>query len=173
MKKLILLFILPFAIVSCGGDKKTKSSESEVVENKNTDKYSVDIEGIFEKDDSLVVFYQKENYFNYDDPKSIIIKGLPLMQKVNINLPEGVAVENVKITVSTNKEQGFLTIKNISIKNDKLVVIDGDNGKHSEYFSTDESFSWDEKNLRYILDHTKKYPPSFIGKQSIVSLLVK
>ncbi|WP_310379658.1 hypothetical protein [Flavobacterium sp.] len=173
MKKIVLLFIGSILLMSCGGDKKTNNSEASIVENENNDKYIIDIEGVFEKNDSLVVFYQRENYFNYDDPISVKIIGSPVMQKTSINLPEGIVVENVKITISTNKEQGSLTIKNISIKNNKLLVVDGDNGKHSEYFSTDESFSWDDVKSRYILNHDKKYPPSLIGKETLISLLVK
>lgn len=169
MKKLVLL-LMTTILVSCGGDKK-----KEAIENKEVlkDKYSVGLEAIYEKNDSIVVFYQIDNYFQYEKPTSLKIIGSPLMQKLSVTLPSGVAVENIKITASTNKEQSNLTIKNISIKNNNEIVENGDNGKHSDYFLTDETFSWDVKNSRYNLDHTKKYPPSLVGNDKLLSLLIK
>ena len=173
MKNLILLgLFLSFAFVSCGTDKKESVNETSV-EVKESIKYSVVLEAIYEKDDSLVVFYQKDKYFKYENPISQVIKGSPMPQKITINIPKGIDVENIKITASTNKEQPHVTINNVSIlKNDSL-VIDGSQGKHSEYFLTDETFSWDVEKSRYKLDHNKQYPPSLVGNDLLLSLLEK
>ncbi len=170
MKKTFILFISVIALVSCGKDK---SVPSEAKQSAPADKYGVEIEATYEKDDSIVAFYQKQGYYQYDRPVSVLVKGAPGMQKIMIDFPEGEPVENIKITASTNKAQEYLTIKNISVKNNGKVTIDGDSGKHAEYFATDEGFSWDEKNSRYKLDHTKKYPPSLVGNEALLSLMVK
>jgi hypothetical protein len=170
MKKLILLFITSTILISCGGNKKKEDTTetTEVVK----DKYDLTIDAIYPKDDSIVVFYQKDNYFQYEKPTTMKIKGSPIVQRFTLNLPEGEKVENLKITVSTNKDQNTLDIKNITITNG-TEVIDGDKVKYADYFLTDETFSWDLKNSRYNLDHTKKYPPSLVGNEKLLSLLGK
>lgn len=171
MKKIFLLLVVAVSLYSCGSDKKKENSaEAEAVV---TDKYNVVLEAIYEKDDSIVVFYQKDKFFQYEKPTSLKIKGSPLMQKLTVNIPEGIAIENLSITSSTNKSQDFITIKGISVLNDKTVIFDGSNGKHSEIFLTDPSFSWDLKNSRYNLNHKNQYPPSILGSEKLSDLLIK
>jgi uncharacterized protein YcfL len=169
MKKIVLLFIGSILLFSCGGDKKKQVTEEVVVK----DNYSVEIEGIYEKDDSITVHYQINNYYMYDNPVNQVVKGSPMPQKINISIPEGVAIENVKLVVSSNKEQAFLDIKNIVIKNNKKIIEGYDKLNYSEYFATDDKFSWDDKNSRFILDHTGENPPTMVGKETLLSLLVK
>jgi hypothetical protein len=170
MKKIFLLLIASSALLSCGDEKPKKVPVNE--EKKISDKYALEIDAIYEKDDSLVAFYQMDDYFQYEKPISLKIKGSPDIQRLNINFPEGIAVENIKLEISTNKTQDHITVKNISIRNGKE-FIDGDNYKHAEYFLTDESLSWDEKNSRYILNHSNKYPPGFLGNENLQSMLAK
>lgn len=171
MKKLFLLLVVAISLYSCGSDKK-KENASEI-DAIVTDKYNVVLEAIYEKDDSIVVFYQKDKFFQYEKPTSLKIKGSPLMQRLTINLPEGIAIENLSITTSTNKSQDFITIKSLSVLDDKTVVVDGSNGKYSESFLTDPSFSWDLKNSRYNLNHKNEYPPSIVGNANLSALLTK
>ena len=169
MKKLVLLLI-SITLISCGGDKK-----KEVIENVEVakDKYSIILDGVYEKDDSIAVFYQVDGYFKYDKPVSLKIKGSTLAQRFTIELPQDIAIENLSIVASTNKTQDFITVKNISLLNNNLSIFNGENYKHSEYLLTDNSFSWDAKNIRYNLNHNNKYPPSFSGNDKLISLLAK
>ncbi len=169
MKKLVLLFLGSVLLTSCGGDKK-KEASTEVEEVK--DKYVLIMDAIYEKDDSVEVVYQNDNFFKYDTAIKVKVIGAPTMQKLTFAVPEGIAVENFKISVSTNKDQEHLAIKNISISNNSK-VINGDNGKFNEYFLTDESFSWDLKNSRFNLIHSNKYPPSLVGSDVLISLLTE
>jgi len=169
MKKLVLLFLGIVLLTSCGGDKK-KEASTDVEEVK--DKYVLIMDAIYEKDDSVEVVYQNDNFFKYETPIVVKVIGAPTMQKLTFAAPEGIAVENFKITVSSNKDQEHLTIKNISITNNSK-VIDGDNGKYNSYFLTDESFTWDTKNSRFSLIHTNKYPPSLVGNDVLISLLTE
>ncbi|GEM54458.1 hypothetical protein B0A58_01890 [Flavobacterium branchiophilum NBRC 15030 = ATCC 35035] len=168
MKKIIGLVLSALIIVSCGKEKKT-DSEQETLEVSG-DKFTLEIEGIYEKDDSLIVFYENEGFFVHDKPTSVKVKGSPLNQKIIVDMPKNIFPSNFKITVSTNKDQKNLLISNVTIKNGKL-LIDGSNDKYSKLFATDESFSWDEKNSRFTLNHSNKYPPSFIGTKELIGLL--
>lgn len=169
MKKIIVTLVSVFSLISCGSDKKNE--ENATVEAKPAFKYSVLMDAIYEKDDSIVVFYETDGFMQYEKPISYKIKGSPMSQSIKIEIPEGIVVENIKIEASTNKLQNILTVKNISVLKDDKLVLDGANGKHSEYFLTDESFSWDLENSRYKLSHTNKYPPGFIGNELAKSFL--
>ena len=167
MKKLVLLFVTAVALVSCGKDKKETTAEAP-----KNEAISLEIEGVYEKDDSVKVFYQVAGYLNYDNPIIKTVKGSPLSQKIVFDIPAGIPAENFAITASTNKEQAYITITNITVKNGNE-VIDGGNYKYSENFATDTSFSWDDKNARYNVSHSNKYPPAIVGKETLVDLMDK
>lgn len=169
MKKILVLFVVSIGLISCGGDKP---KNVDAKENSKPAKYVVEIDGIYEKNDSIVVFYEQDGSVKYDNPTSLKITGSPEIQHLTINLPEGVPIESLIFTASTNKEQNSLMINNITIKNGDD-VIDGKNYKYSTNFLSDASFKWDEKNERYTLIHTNQYPPSFVGSENLKSLLAK
>jgi len=172
MRKLILVLFTGLLLTSCGKDKKNEveaTQEPVAV----SDKYSVIIDGIYEKDDSISVVYQKDNFFLYDKPIWQAVKGSAMAQRITFDIPEGQKVENLSICVSKNKDQSYITIKNVTVKNGANVVLDGDNNKYNEYFATDPSFSWDLKNARFNLNHSNKYPPSIVGNDKLLGLLTK
>lgn len=169
MKKTILIFVSIITLISCGSDKKNEQLETS--EPKASVKYSLVMDAIYEKDDSIVVFYETDGFMQYEKPLFYKIKGAPMLQNFKVEIPEGIVVENIKIETSTNKSQNVLTVKNISVLKDSEVVLDGSNGKFSEYFLTDESFSWDLENSRYKIVHTNKYPPGIIGNEQAKSFL--
>jgi hypothetical protein len=167
MKKIILTLVTVVTIISCGSDKK----KEEVENTKPAIKYSLVMDAIYEKDDSLVFFYETDGIMQYEKPISYKIKGSPMPQNIKVDMPEGIIVENIKIETSTNKSQDALTIKNISVLKDGTIVLDGSNGKYSEYFLTDESFSWDLENSRFKLNHSNKYSPGMLGSELAKSFL--
>lgn len=169
MKKIIFIFVSVLTLLSCGRDKKNE--ELQTAEEKSLVKYSLVMDAIYEKDDSIVVFYESNGFMQYEKPLFFKVKGAPMPQNIKVDVPEGTLVENFKIEVSTNKNQDVLTVKNISVYKDDKVVLDGSNGKHAEYFLTDESFTWDLENSRYKIVHTNKYPPGFIGNDNAKSFL--
>jgi hypothetical protein len=172
MKKTIIMLLSVLALFSCGKEKeKDETGNNEAT--KVVDKFSLELDAIYEKNDSINVFYKMDGYFQYEKPISATIVGSQLPQKIKLQIPEGIAIENIKIEVSTNKEQEGLTVQNISILNNDAVVIDGSNGKHSEYFLTDESFTWDLEKSRFKLNHTNKYPPGLLGNELTESFLTK
>ena len=173
MKKLILAFLIGLLLISCGKDKKKEIEATQQQTAFVSDKYSVIIDGIYEKDDTISVVYQKNDYYLYDKPLIQVVKGSASAQRLTFLVPEGDAIENVSICLSKNKSQDYITIKNVSIKNANEVILDGSNNNFSNYLATDTSFTWDVKNSRYILNHSNKYPPSIVGNDKLQSLLVK
>ena len=63
MKRLIVLFLTSAILVSCGKDKKNDvENNEEAVALK--DNFSVVLEAVYEKDDSLSVVYKKGGYWD-------------------------------------------------------------------------------------------------------------
>jgi hypothetical protein len=167
MKKIILALVTAVTLISCGSDKK----KEEVETAKTATKYALVMDAIYEKDDSISVFYETDGIMQYEKPISYKIKGSPMPQNIKVDIPEGIIVENLKIEVSTNKLQDVLTIKNISVLKNDVIVLDGSNGTFYKYFLTDESFTWDLEKSRYKLIHTNKYSPGVIGGELAKSFL--
>ena len=58
---------------------------------------------IYEKDDSLSVVYKKDNYYVYDNPTSIYVKGSASIQRITIDLPQAEKIENIGWKYGTRK----------------------------------------------------------------------
>lgn len=168
MKKIALLLLGGLVLLSCGRNKKEGLEET--IKPKEI---SLVIDGVYEKDDSLVVYKKVSGYYLYDMPITCKVKGSALIQRILLDIPGGENVSNFSIVASTNKLQEHLTLKNISIKSNDSLIFDGDNFKHSEYFMADESFIWDPKLLRCNLVHTNKYPPGLVGNEKLEEILSK
>ena len=170
MKKIILLLIGGLLLTSCVDKKKEgveTSEESKVV----TYNYSVVFDAIYKKEDSIKVYYKLNGYFNYDNPVVAKINGSDSIQKIKIDMPAEIAVENFSIVASTNKDQNTLVIRNISVERNNKIIFDGSAYKYNDYFLSDESFSWDDKNQRFNLNHSNKYPPGIIGNDKLEGLM--
>jgi hypothetical protein len=166
--KHIIKVLLILVIFSCGKDK-TKTIETE------TEKafvYSFEIEGVYEKNDSIVLFYQKDGYIQYESPISQTVTGSNLSQKITFNLPEKLSPESFNLTVSTNKMQDFVIITGLNVLKDGKKVLDGTNYLYNDYFLTDESFTWNTEKAYFNLNHNNKYPPSFVGSDKLKDLLI-
>jgi hypothetical protein len=168
MKKVVLLLLSGLVLFSCGRNKKEGLEETIKLKE-----ISLVIDGVYEKDDSLVVYKKVSGYYLYDMPITYKVKGSALIQRILLDIPGGENVSNFSIVASTNKQQEHLTLKNISIKSNDSLIFDGDNFKHSEYFMADESFIWDPKLLRCNLVHTNKYPPGLVGNEKLEEILSK
>jgi hypothetical protein len=172
MKKIVYLLVIITALASCGRDKKEEQTkQSESVVEKKADQYSVLIEAIYEKNDSISLVYQDGGFFQYEKAISSKITGQTGLQKIEIKIPENQQIENIKIVISTNKDQQTLDVRNISILQNGNPIIDGSISKYAQYFLTDSSFKWDATKSRYILDHSGKYPPTLVGNEKIIQML--
>jgi|JI7StandDraft_1071085.scaffolds.fasta_scaffold79617_2 hypothetical protein len=171
MKKVIYFALSVLLLVSCGKAKEENPETQAPV--KQVDLYSVVIEALYEKDDSISVVVQQQGYFNYDKAISKKIVGAPTLQRIEFLLPEGEKIENIGCMISSNKEQKGVTIKNISVMNNGTVVLDGNDSKFGAYFLFDESFKidkFDGKSFKYFLTQTNKYPPGIRGNDKFLAL---
>lgn len=169
MKKAVII-IACLALTACG-KKEEQNAKPEVVESPAYDNYSVVLDAVYKKDDSITVTYMMGSHFQYEKPVSLPIKGSPAIQRITVNIPGGIPVENIAIVASTNKAQDSLRVRNISILNGDQILVNGENYKHAEFFMLDESFTWDEKNERYAISHDKKYPPGIRGNEKVEAIL--
>jgi len=168
MKKIVLIFISALFFVSCGGDKKKEAN----TEDGKVDNYALILDVIYQKDDSLSVVYKKGGYYLYDKAVSCIVKGSPAIQRITIDLPQAEKIENIALMASSNKEQESMVIKAISVKNGNEFIVSGKDN-FTTYFQFDESFSWDEKSSKYLLNHNNKNQPGISGSDSLEILLTK
>ena len=172
MKRLIVLFLTSAILVSCGKDKKNDvENNEEAVALK--DNFSVVLEAVYEKDDSLSVVYKKGGYWDYDHPVPFKVIGQPNPQKLTILIPEGDKLENVQITLSTNKEQKTTALKSVAIFNNQKEVFNGANMSYIKYFDSNSGLIWDEKNMRNNLNFDGQYPPGIAGNQNLEAALAR
>lgn len=170
MKKIFLMLIAVLAIISCGKDKKEVTNtqiEKEYI------KTTLILDAIYLKDDSIAVYYKENNYFNYDKPVSVKIKGADFSQRIKIEMPQDVLVENFSIVASTNDDQKTLVVSGISVEQNDKLIFDGKVYQYLDYFLMDESFKWDVKRQVNDLIHSNKYPPGIVGSEKIEHLLIR
>ena len=170
MKKTALLVFMGVLLFSCG---KTKKEVDETQVTKESLRTTLILDAIYVKDDSIKVFYKVNSYFNYDQPVTVKITGSDSIQKIKIEMPLDIPVENFSIVASTNKDQNTLLIKNISVEQNNNLIFDGSEYKYNDYFLTDESFSWDDKNQRFNINHSNKFPPGIVGNEKFEGLMIK
>ncbi|WP_415060761.1 hypothetical protein [Flavobacterium sp.] len=163
MKKLIFVFAL--VIVSCGREKKEVSAPV-------NDKFSIVLEAVYQLDDSLSVVIKKDGYWDYENPISLSVKGQDLAQKITVDLPEQVYLENFQVTLSTNKEQKHLDLKGVTVLNNEKVMLEGSALKYVPYFNANSGMKWDEKMMRNDLNFNGEYPPGFVGNEQLESVLM-
>lgn len=175
MKKVIYFALSALFLVSCGKAKEEKQETETQPETatKQPDRYSVVIDAIYEKNDSISVVLQQKGYFVYDKVITKKITGAPGFQRIEMLVPEGETFENIGCMVSSNKEQKGVTISNISVMQNGSVILDGSASKFGEYFLFDESFKidkFDGKSFKYFLTQSNKYPPGIRGNDKFLQL---
>lgn len=171
MKKVFLSLIVAFVMMSCGDDKGKKPQESVVEEVKDT--YSVTLDAVYEKDDELTFIYKIGGFWDYDHPIKHKITGQPAIQRITVDVPKNVVMDNVQIDLSSNKEQKFLPLSNVSVSKNGTPLVNGANMGYITYFNTGEAVSWDAQKMRYNLHFDKQYPPRMVGSEKLEELLKK
>lgn len=168
MKKIFFGILTSSILLSCG--KETK----EVVKEDVSNSYSVTVNAIYPEDDSLVVVYKKDTYFQYENPIPLIVKGAPGMQSLTVTLPEKDIVENLEISLSTNKNQKTITLKNILIKNKEKLIFDVLNQGQglTDYFDVNKGMILNNDGT-INLNFDGKYPPGMTGNQNLEDAFLK
>lgn len=144
-----------------------KSNNNKTIKN-NT--FSVTLTSVFEKNDTLVFNYEKNGVWQDKKQEKLAVDSYSGFQEVRFDFPENVRIDNIKITMSTNKKQEYIVFKNIKIqKGEKIIVNDSEN--YTSYFLLNDCFIWDSKNSCLLLNHLKKYPPIFQGNEVLIQKL--
>lgn len=172
MKKIALIFLGGIILLSCGREKKNESSNVSSEQQVEKANYSITFQGLYEKDDELLVQYKKGGYMDYDHSIKYKITGQPTIQIFSVNIPSGDVLENFQFFLSTNKEQKFVKLKCITITNNGKQVFIGDNLAYLKYFNSNAGIVMDEINQRYNLDFSGQFPPGFTGNDYLESILV-
>lgn len=161
---------MALALVSCGSDKKVdKDVEKEAVKNN----YTAVIDAVYEQDDTIKAVYKLDGYWKEDGPVSVAVKGNPAAQKIEVAIPAGIELENIKFFLSTNKAQKTLKVNGISIFNNKKMVFNGDNNAYAPFFDANSGLSWDPANMRNNLNFSGPYPPGISGNDKMEIELVQ
>ena len=159
------------SVLICGLLFSSCKEEKVVKQKKN---FSVIIEGIFEKNDKIQVFYLIAGDV-WKDANSVSrpVYASKQMQKIVVDFSEKVVPENIRVDLGFNPTQSNVTIKNISVKYNSK-IIDGDFEKYTKYFYPNEFVTWDPNYFGYKLNVIDgKYDPFLMGNDEMTIQLVK
>lgn len=160
-----LLSLLAFTFVVFTACQNPVSTENQTTK----DNYSVEIEGLFQKNDKLEVYYLVEGKdWNNDNSITKAIYASNKMQKIILDLPKGIEPKNFRVDLGVNPSQTNVTIKNISIKfKDK--TLDGGNENFIEWFTPNEFVAWDMNYYGYKLSPVNSsYDPYLMGNDLLM-----
>lgn len=168
MKKIFFVALAGLVLSSCGKEKQGANKIDE------TNQYVVTINAIYPEDDSLVVVYKKDTYFQYEKPLHLKVKGGAGIQALSVSLPETGLVENLEITMSTNKSQKKITLQNILIKNkDKEVYNISNQGQNlTDYFDLNKGMILNNDGT-INLNFDGEYPPGMTGNPNLEDQFLK
>lgn len=159
------------SVLICGLLFSSCKEEKVVKQKKN---FSVVIEGIFEKNDKIQVFYLiAGDVWKDSNSVSRPVYASKEMQKIVVDFSEKVVPENIRVDLGFNSTQSNVTIKNISVKYNSK-IIDGDLEKYTKYFYPNEFVTWDPNYFGYKLNVIDgKYDPFLMGNDELAIQLVK
>lgn len=165
-KLLLGALILFFTLNSCKNDVVKEEQTS------SKDNFSVVIEGVFEKNDKLQVFYLLDGKeWSEENSVSQAIYASKDMQKIELDFPKNVKIKNVRVDLGFNPTQSYVTIKNISVKY-KDEIIDGDLEGYILYFTPNEFVTWDPNYFGYKLSTLNdNYDPFMMGNELFIDKL--
>lgn len=163
--KLLTILSITLTLLLLGSCQNSASTENQ----DEKDNYSVEIEGLFQKNDKLEVYFLVDGKdWNNDNSVSQAIYASAKMQKITLDLPKGIEPKNLRIDLGVNPSQAYVTIKNISIKfkNKKL---DGGNENYVEWFTPNEFVTWDMNYYGYKLSSVNgSYDPYLMGNDLLI-----
>jgi hypothetical protein len=166
--KHLLNLVLVLVLISCG---KSKEEDKGAVEVKKADKFSVLIEAVYLKDDTITLIVKKDNYWDWDNPIKQAVKGQELIQKITFDLADNVYLENLQLMLSSNKEQSFLKIDNISVFMNDNIFFDGSQNKHTGFFNANSGLKWNEEKVQLDLNFDGEFLPGLAGNEQLESKL--
>lgn len=172
-KLLTAFFLLSLTFISCkNDDKKEVVSPIEAVKS-NT--FDVIVDLVIKKDDELILFY-KGSSINYFDDKNTVyygIKGKQEPQSVTFSIPEGVLPNDIRIDISSKKDQEPVKINSISLSFEGR-IFKVDQKDLLKYFTPNEYIAFDAaSSVATFLPKGEQYDPIFNTKPAIYIELEK
>lgn len=166
-KLLVRTLLLFFILISCKNDVVKEEQNTSIKDN-----FSVVIEGVFEKNDKLQVFYLIDGQeWSEENSVAQAIYASKDMQKIELDFPKNIKLKNVRVDLGFNPTQSYVTIKNISLKY-KDEIIDGDLEGYILYFTPNEYVVWDPNYFGYKLNTIDgKYDPFMLGNELFMDKL--
>jgi len=160
---------------SCNKDD-TKNQESTVVLD---DRFIMVFEGVFEKDDSFLIFYTEKEGEVFSNFKTLKreISGKATNQKLIFTFPEGVKPISFKIDFSNKKNQNHVKFLSLEfLDNNNKLVIDKSNLETFFAFNKHMRFEKQEGLLIgdvFIMDNKDAYNPYMVSKPKFNEALKK
>lgn len=139
---LIVTTMVVLILSSCGKKEEVKEEVPKV----NPKTFKVEVEGIFKKDDELILFWKDKSISYFDDNHTIYqgIKGSDVPQKVVFEFQEGDLPNDIRFDISSKKDQKEITLNYIKLEQESrsfMILKD----KFTEFFRPNEFISLDEK----------------------------
>ena len=153
------LFLSIMFLTSCK-DKVVEIEEPEIIT------FDVTIDVIVPKDDMLIVFYldASDDWFSEKKTVWLGVKGSDQPQKCVFSLPEGVLPKDIRIDISSKKEQKQVTLNSVSLSynGNNLMIQKQDIDK---YFTGNEYIKFDAKtNVATLNKVGENFDPYFNTK---------
>lgn len=147
-KNILFLSLLTIFISSCKNEESKivndKETTSEITINPNTLKVELDI--VIQNDDELILFWKDASISYFDAENTIYygVKGSDSSQKVVFEFDEGIVPNDIRIDVSSKKEQLPIKLNFIKIsQQDRVFVVDKDN--FLKYFKENDFVKFDSE----------------------------
>ena len=169
MKKILLLCTICLVLFSCGKEKKTEA-EKEVAK---TD-FVVYLDAIYQKNDSTFLSLYDNNGNDIMAMRVFTnVKGSPLVQRVAYKIKTDVDFSNICFSLSTNKEQGEIQIKGITVMNKDKTIIGAPGDHWDYYFANNDQLEMNVKTGIHKIKHDKEYCAGLAGNETLKSLFEK
>jgi len=170
-KKLILITLVSVILfVSCK-NKETEQIEQEIKANT----FDVIVDLNIQKDDELILFYKDASISYFDEKNTIYngLKGKTSNQTAIFSIPEGILPNDIRLDISSKKEQSPIVINSISL------IYNGNSFKIEQkdilkYFTPNEFVEFDSNTgTARFLEKDGNYDPFFNTKPAIYIELEK
>ncbi|HBX62356.1 hypothetical protein [Empedobacter sp.] len=185
MKNLTLLLFCSFIIFqSCGEDKKPRTKDGQTISNVSNDKDRITnsntglvltINADFNKSDELIVFWKDKSIGWFTEEKTIYAGSSDVEghQNIEFKFPENVTPTDLRLDISSNKDQKEIKINFIKIADQgREFYIFGD--ELTKYFQPNEFINYNDSNNKLSLSSKgENYDPFLTTTHNFILELQK
>ena len=159
MNTKILISVLILSIITLFSCKE----KAEKIEDPKVITFDVTLDVIVPKDDMLIVHYleAKDDWFTGDKSVWVKVSGSEQEQKCTFSLPEGILPKDVRLDISSEKEQQKITLNSVTLSynGNQFLIQKQDIDK---YFVGNEFIKFDAKtNIASLSNVNNNFDPFF------------